>query len=168
MTRIIYFEAVYAREDITGAALLCVVFLHLQAEKSDEHISRAVLKRFYLRYNHSRPIKILSDSLYIYHGLLQLFSTCITSEVDHALERCDVNCPVKSLQRSFTIHLSLSQFRTQIQNIFVKSIAPWSLDHTKQIDRMRNWMNLLTMYDSRLSDRGLQLSTLKGLLQLKQ
>ena len=169
MTGIIYFEAVDARENIAGAALLCVVFLHLQAEKSGEHISIAMLKRFYLRYNHSRLIiKILSNSLYIYHGLLQLFSTRITSEVDHALERCDVNCPVKSLQRSFTIHLSLSQFRTQIQNIFVKSIAPWSLDHTKQIDRMRNWMNLLTMYDSRLSDRGLQLSTLKGLLQLKQ
>lgn len=43
MTRIIYFEAVYAREDITGAALLCVVFLHLQAEKGNEHISVAVL-----------------------------------------------------------------------------------------------------------------------------
>ena len=43
MTRIIYFEAVYAREDITGAALLCVVFLHLQAEKGNEHISIAVL-----------------------------------------------------------------------------------------------------------------------------
>ena len=125
MTRIIYFEAVYARENIAGAALLSVVFLHLQAEKSGEHISRAVLKRFYLRYNHSRLIiKILSNSLYIYHGLLQLFSTCITSEVDHALERCDVNCPVKSLQRSFTIHLSLSQFRTQIQNILAKGIAP--------------------------------------------
>ena len=36
MTRIIYFEAVYARENIAGAALLCVVFLHLQAEKSGE------------------------------------------------------------------------------------------------------------------------------------
>ena len=125
MTGIIYFEAVDARENIAGAALLCVVFLHLQAEKSDEHISRAVLKRFYLRYNHSRHIiKILSNSLYIYHGLLQLFSTRITSEVDHALERCNVNCTVKSLQRFSTIHLSLSQFRTQIQNIFVKGIAP--------------------------------------------
>ena len=36
MARIIYFEAVDAREDITGPALLCVVFLHLQAEKSGE------------------------------------------------------------------------------------------------------------------------------------
>ena len=88
MTGIIYFEAVDARENIAGAALLCVVFLHLQAEKSGEHKSIAMLKRFYLRYNHSRLIiEILSNSLCIYHGLLQLFSTCITSEVDHALER---------------------------------------------------------------------------------
>ena len=40
MTGIIYFEAVDARENIAGAALLCVVFLHLQAEKSGEHISK--------------------------------------------------------------------------------------------------------------------------------
>ena len=72
MTRIIYFEAVDAREDITGAALLCVVFLHLQAEKSDEHISIAALNISYLWYNHRRPMikKILSKSLYIYQGLL--------------------------------------------------------------------------------------------------